>query len=343
MKSSFTKLRLLAFITMIALFAAMQLKAQNQTTIGMPHDGEWQNGPNVNWFIHWNYALAEARTKDKAIFILSTGSDWCGWCIRLRKNVLDQQEFLDYANKNLVLLYLDSPKKNKLCPEQEQHNAFIRKSLGVGGGVPNVIIVSHQGKLLGKISGGGLKLNEYLDKLNGILNGSSDAILPARGQALFTKGYLKEANSSKPASQEASAAQNEAQQDAALKEQFKAKIIGVAVADKASKDNEDSLEYHPIDTPVKVPRGMRVYFKVQYDFPDGYAASIWTRPVVNYPGMGSNPSGYYKGKGIQYGFLTHPASNEHMTQVMIRTNSSPRIGDEKEWIIITQDVNIDFE
>ena len=45
-------------------------------------DSNWQTGPSQAWFVNWDKALAEARKSGKALFLLSTGSDWCGWCQR---------------------------------------------------------------------------------------------------------------------------------------------------------------------------------------------------------------------------------------------------------------------
>ena len=133
---------------------------------------EWQKGPSDAWFVKWDEAVAEAKKTQKPIFVLKTGSDWCGWCIRLRKNVLSKPEFEAFAKKNLVLLYLDSPSKTPLCDEQKRHNQEISRKISLGGGVPNASVVTADGKKLGSIGGGGLGLEDYLKKLKGFLNGS---------------------------------------------------------------------------------------------------------------------------------------------------------------------------
>lgn len=134
---------------------------------------EWQKGPSDAWFVKWDEAAAEAKKTAKPIFVLKTGSDWCGWCIRLRKNVLSKPEFEAFAKKSLVLLYLDSPSKTPLCAEQKKHNQEVSRKLSLGGGVPNASVVTADGKKLGSISGGGLGLEDYLKKLEGIIGKSS--------------------------------------------------------------------------------------------------------------------------------------------------------------------------
>ena len=139
---------------------------------------EWQKGPSDAWFVKWDEAVAESKKTQKPIFVLKTGSDWCGWCIRLRKNVLSKPEFEDFAKKNLVLLYLDSPSKTPLCAEQKKHNQEVSRKLSLGGGVPNASVVTADGKKLGSISGGGLGLEDYLKKLNAIIGGADKANAP---------------------------------------------------------------------------------------------------------------------------------------------------------------------
>ena len=57
------------------------------------------------WTTDFDKALAEAKAAKKHVFVLFTGSDWCGWCVKLRKNVLDNKKFKKFAKENLVLLY----------------------------------------------------------------------------------------------------------------------------------------------------------------------------------------------------------------------------------------------
>ena len=80
-------------------------------------------GPNP-----WSHSLGEAKkvAQEKHQFILLnfSGSDWCGPCIRLHKEILDSQAFLDFANGQLVLIQADFPrqKRNQLPKEQQVEN-----------------------------------------------------------------------------------------------------------------------------------------------------------------------------------------------------------------------------
>ena len=154
-------------------------------------DSVWREGPSKEWFVNWDKALAAAKKSRKALFLLNTGSDWCGWCKKLRAEVLDKPEFVEFAQKKLILVYLDSPSSNPLGEEQEAHNRQIVKALPFGGGVPDVLVMSARGEKLGAIGGGGLGLDEYLTKLRGILKSKGSKVNGAGARMLFNGGYKK--------------------------------------------------------------------------------------------------------------------------------------------------------
>ena len=56
-----------------------------------------------DWLENYTEALAAAKSLNRPVFIDFTGSDWCGWCIRLDREVFTQKAFIKYAKKDLVL------------------------------------------------------------------------------------------------------------------------------------------------------------------------------------------------------------------------------------------------
>ena len=117
-----------------------------------PMSSRWQRGLS-GWEVHYQTALTKARQEKKMIFALNTGSDWCGWCMKLKKEVLMSSEFKRFARRHLILLYLDSPKKNPLPVDQKQHNMTVRQKLGFDGGVPSAVLVNADGKVVARRSG----------------------------------------------------------------------------------------------------------------------------------------------------------------------------------------------
>jgi len=74
------------------------------------------------WLTDLRKAQGIAEAEGKAVMINFTGSDWCGWCIKLKKEVFSQSEFLTYARQNLVLVELDFPKRKALPPALKAAN-----------------------------------------------------------------------------------------------------------------------------------------------------------------------------------------------------------------------------
>ena len=76
----------------------------------------------LNWLTDLPSAQAKAKSENKIVLLDFTGSDWCGWCIKFKKEALDTAEFRDYAAKNLVLMELDFPNKKAQSEEVKKAN-----------------------------------------------------------------------------------------------------------------------------------------------------------------------------------------------------------------------------
>ncbi|NOQ71631.1 MAG: DUF255 domain-containing protein [Crocinitomix sp.] len=87
----------------------------------------------LKWYTDLDKAHSEAEKTNKPIFGFFTGSDWCGWCIKLQKEVFAKQAFIDWANEKVVLLELDFPKRTPQSPELKQQNQNLQRALGVSG------------------------------------------------------------------------------------------------------------------------------------------------------------------------------------------------------------------
>ena len=86
------------------------------------------------WFTNVNEAMAVGNKENKPLLLFFTGSDWCGWCIRLQKEVFYKAEFIEWANNNVVLVDIDFPRdKSKQSTELQQQNNFLQQQFGVQG------------------------------------------------------------------------------------------------------------------------------------------------------------------------------------------------------------------
>ncbi|MEM9444655.1 MAG: thioredoxin family protein [Verrucomicrobiota bacterium] len=102
------------------------------------------------WLTDYEKALAQAKNEDKKLLMDFTGSDWCGWCIRLDKEVFSKDEFKKYAAENLVLLEVDFPNKKKQSAEQKKANDALAKKYGIRG-FPTIIVLDGKEKKLGQL------------------------------------------------------------------------------------------------------------------------------------------------------------------------------------------------
>ena len=104
----------------------------------------------LNWMTDLPKAQAKAKAEKKLVMMDFTGSDWCGWCIKLDKEVFSTPEFTEYAKKNLVLVEVDFPNKKKQSPELKKANAELQKKYRIEG-YPTIIVLNGEGKKIGEL------------------------------------------------------------------------------------------------------------------------------------------------------------------------------------------------
>jgi protein disulfide-isomerase len=85
------------------------------------------------WHTDLNKANALAEKEGKTIFAFFTGSDWCGWCHKLQRNVFSKKEFISWADKNVILLELDFPRRKTLPADLKKQNSSLQQAFGVRG------------------------------------------------------------------------------------------------------------------------------------------------------------------------------------------------------------------
>ena len=86
-----------------------------------------------NWTTDMNEAIQISQQTGKPIMLFFTGSDWCGWCVKLKKEVYKTSEFNKWAKKNVVLVDVDFPRKTKLSEKVTKQNKELQQMFGVRG------------------------------------------------------------------------------------------------------------------------------------------------------------------------------------------------------------------
>ncbi|WP_396184817.1 thioredoxin family protein [Flavobacterium sp.] len=85
----------------------------------------------LKWETDINKAISVSNKTKKPMLLFFTGSDWCGWCIRLQKEVLKTPEFATWAKKNVVLVELDYPRKTPQTDVIKAQNAGLQQTFGI--------------------------------------------------------------------------------------------------------------------------------------------------------------------------------------------------------------------
>jgi thioredoxin-related protein len=107
-------------------------------------------GASAEWLTDYKQAQEEAKARNKLVLLNFTGSDWCGWCIKLDREVFSTPEFKDYASKNLVLLEADFPHgKPQPATVRKQNEELAMRYQVIG--FPTILVLNGDGKVVGEL------------------------------------------------------------------------------------------------------------------------------------------------------------------------------------------------
>ena len=120
------------------------------------------------WMQDFSAAKAKAKAEKKDLLVDFTGSDWCGWCIRLDNEVFGKEAFKTSAPEHFVLVKLDYPRDKSILTD-----AVIAQNEKLQGvyniqGFPTILLMDHEGSVYaqtGYQEGGPEKYNEMLADL----------------------------------------------------------------------------------------------------------------------------------------------------------------------------------
>jgi thioredoxin-related protein len=120
-----------------------------------------------DWQTNFEESKILASKSDINIVLVFQGSDWCGPCIKLDKQIWSTKEFQELASETFVMLQADFPrrKSNKLSKEQQEHNNMLAEKYNNQGFFPLVVVLDFNGKVLGKMGYEKLSPKEYFNKL----------------------------------------------------------------------------------------------------------------------------------------------------------------------------------
>ncbi len=104
------------------------------------------------WLTNYEQALQAASKEKRPVLVDFTGSDWCGWCIRLDKETFSQPEFLNFAKDHVVLLKVDLPQDKPQSDEVKKQNEALVQKFNVEG-FPTLVLLGSDGREIARQGG----------------------------------------------------------------------------------------------------------------------------------------------------------------------------------------------
>ena len=138
------------------------------------------------WIDDYEAAKAQAAKEKKDILVDFTGSDWCHWCVKLKKEVFDHDPFKKGVADKFVLLELDFPNdKSKMDAETIKQNDELKNKFKIRG-FPTILLLDAKGRPFaqtGYQKGGPEQYVKHLDELRGKRVSRDEAMAAAEKQS----------------------------------------------------------------------------------------------------------------------------------------------------------------
>ncbi len=124
-----------------------------------------------NWKNNIEEAKTEAKTLNKNILLVFSGSDWCAPCIKLDRTIFQTEVFKAEAALKWVLVKADFPKKkgNLLSAELTESNKKLAEKYNREGNFPLVVLLDATGKVIGITGYKNVSPTEYVKLLNSMV------------------------------------------------------------------------------------------------------------------------------------------------------------------------------
>ncbi len=136
------------FITILSfLLVGSRLDASDEVALVGAESGKWT--------MDYEAALKLASAKKLPLILNFTGSDWCGWCKLMDKNVFAGESWQKFAADKVVLVTLDFPQDQLKVPQDYKiRNEALRQKFGIQGYPTYIVLDSDGSTILGQLSAG---------------------------------------------------------------------------------------------------------------------------------------------------------------------------------------------
>ncbi len=149
----------------------------------------------LEWTTDLDAARTRAAAEGKSVLVDFTGSDWCGYCIQLKRNVFDTPEFEAYAKDKFLFVEIDVPQDIKrIGQELYNKNQQLCKQYKISG-FPTIMVMSPEGYVIGGFVGGS-NMARTKDSLNAAIQNAQKVQAAAKLQGVEKAKLLAEVHSS---------------------------------------------------------------------------------------------------------------------------------------------------
>lgn len=132
------------------------------------------------WEVDLNEAYKKSQETGLPIMANFTGSDWCGWCIKLKNAVFTKKEFKEWAKKNVILLELDFPRRKQLPANIQQQNAQLQQAFRVSGYPTVWVFEMSKDETTGQVQLNGLAQTGYKSSVKEFTNDVDNQVEAAK-------------------------------------------------------------------------------------------------------------------------------------------------------------------
>lgn len=110
----------------------------------------YAGGSGVSWHYNLDEAKKIAQKEHRHILLNFSGSDWCGPCIRMHREIFETEVFEHLADSSLVMVNADFPrmKKDQLPAAQQKLNDAMADQYDSKGKFPYTVLLTADGKVL---------------------------------------------------------------------------------------------------------------------------------------------------------------------------------------------------